>query len=120
MKQILRYALGVVAGIVVSEVVGVLLAVAIDTVVGADVTGGRWAFNVANVVLAVSKGVVAGYTAGFIAQRRGKLIGAVTVFIPLFAVIAVSIALNADLFSTMSDRLDTKPEYGCGSHLSPR
>jgi hypothetical protein len=119
MKQALRYVLAVVAGLVVGEVVGVLLGVAIDVIAGADVTGGRWALNGPNVVLAVVKGLVAGYTAGFVAQHRGKLIGAVTAFFPLVALAMLSIGLNRDILGTVADQLDTTPSLWAWIALIP-
>jgi hypothetical protein len=107
-RQTLRYALAVILGWIVSDVVGILLALVIDILLG-DVTGGRWALNAPNVFLVLCEGLVMGYTAGAIAGRRGKLVGAITAFFPLILLTAISIAMNRDILGHIAEDVDTEP-----------
>ena len=104
LKQFVRYAVAIVVGLVTSEALGILLAPGIGALAGQDVTGGRWALNEANVVLTVCKGLPAAFTAGHIARRRGILIGALTAFLPLVAVLLLSLAMNRDILGAIEEQ----------------
>jgi hypothetical protein len=79
-----RYPLAVVTGAITGEAIGLPVAFLLDLAFGANVTGGRWPLTTANVILICVKSVATGYTAGWIAQKRGKLMGALADFFPFF------------------------------------
>jgi hypothetical protein len=108
-KQLTRYLLAIVIGAIVGEIVGLPLAFALDIIFGGDVTGGRWALNTPNVILTLIKGGAIGYSAGYIAQRRGKLMAALAVWMPMIVLMIVAVAMNRDILGNYQASLDTKP-----------
>lgn len=96
-KQAVRY----IAAIVLSPFIGAVFAIpysiALDIIYGGTVTGGAWALTTPNVLVAIWAGLITGWFAGWIAGRRGKLIGGLANFAILIFVIAASLAMNRDL-----------------------
>jgi hypothetical protein len=85
------------------------LAILLDFAFGDVVTGGRWPLNAANVLLICFQGLAVGCTAGWIAKTKGMLVAALANYLPLFLIVAVSIAVNRDLFAYSDTHFDTKP-----------
>lgn len=108
-KRFIRYILAIAFGAIVGEVINFPLALAIDLMFGGDVTGGRWALSAPNVILTLLKGGAIGFTAGYIAQHRGKLMAALATFLPLELVLAAEIIQNRHILSFYKEQLDTEP-----------
>jgi hypothetical protein len=96
-KQALRYLIAVVVSPFVGALFAIPYSIALDIIYGDNVTGGVWALTTPNVLVAIWSGLVTGWFAGWIAGRRGKLIGGVANFAILIFVIAASLAMNRDL-----------------------
>jgi hypothetical protein len=109
MRQSLRYVAAVIFAPIIGELIGLPFAVAIDALWGDLVTGARWPFTIPNVILTVIKGLIVGFSAGWIAGRRGKLMAGVAVFLPLTIIVAISLAMNRDLLGPLQSEWDTKP-----------
>jgi hypothetical protein len=108
-KQLTRYVLAIVIGAIVGETVGLPLAFALDIIFRGDITGGRWALNTPNVILTLINGGAIGYTAGYIAQRRGKLMAALAVWMPMIVLIIVEVSMNRDILGNYQASSDTTP-----------
>jgi hypothetical protein len=107
--QFVRYPIAIVAGAILGEVASLPVAVFLDIVSGYDATGGRCPLTAPNVILACVKGLITGYSAGWIAKKRGKLVGAASNFLVLTSFVVFSIAINTDLMGLVEAKLDTKP-----------
>jgi hypothetical protein len=103
--HVLRLLLAVVAGTILGNLSGLLVAIGIDAIYGREVTGGVWSFTLPNILYAMAIGFLSGLFAGLIARCRGGLLGALAQFLPLFAMIAVSLYFNRDL----SGQWEVKP-----------
>jgi hypothetical protein len=109
MLTVIRYVTAVLAASIIGEAIAIPAAVAIDIIAGSEVTGGRWPLNLANVVLVCFKGAIIGCVAGTIAKKRGALVSAIAVFIPLEIFIAFEIIRNRDMSEYLATIYDTKP-----------
>jgi hypothetical protein len=107
MIPLVRYPLAVVAGAIIGEVLSIPVAALLDLMFGANVTGGRWPLTTANVILVCVKGLITGYSAGWIARKYGKIIGGLADLLPLLLVFVTSIVMNRDL--TYYTYTDTRP-----------
>ena len=106
---LLRAPLAVVGGVAIGQVAQVPLALLLDLIWQNDVTGGRWPFTLPNVLLACLVGLVAGFSTGWIAGRRGKLLGAIAIFLPLWLMLTMAIVRNVDPTKYFEQIYDTKP-----------
>lgn len=109
LRRVVRFALAVIAGCILGNVIAIVAAFGIDASYGAQVTGGRWPFTWPNVLYAIIQGLFIGVFAGFIAQKRGKVVGAVAQVILLVFFIALSLALNRNIFGAMQGEPETGP-----------
>jgi hypothetical protein len=91
----------------------------IDIVAGAEVTGGRWPLNLANIVLVCFKGSVIGCVAGTIAKRRGMLVAGVATFLPLEVFVAMEIIRNRDMSEYIAITYETEPALWVWVALPP-
>jgi hypothetical protein len=82
-RQFVRYIAAILIAIVAGQIVQVVGAAFIDIVLGYEVTGGGWSVNLANVIVICVEGAAVGCVAGAIAQKRGMLISAIAIFVPL-------------------------------------
>jgi hypothetical protein len=83
MLTVLRYTAAVIAASIIGEIVIVPIALGIDAINGAVITGGDWKFNFANLASVCLKGAAIGCVAGTIAKKQGVLVSALAVFLPL-------------------------------------
>ena len=104
-----RAPLAVVVGFVVGQIVQSPLAILLDLIWQNEVTGGRWPLNLPNVVLICWVGLIGGFSTGWIAGQRGKLLGAFTIFLPLCVLITVMLIKNVDPTEYVERIYDTKP-----------
>ena len=104
-----RAPLAVLGGVVIGQSAQVPLALLLDLIWQNDVTGGRWSFTFPNVLLACVVGLVVGFFTGWIAGRRGKLLGAIAIFLPLWAMLTVAVVKNVDPTEYFEQMYDTKP-----------
>ena len=109
MKKFGRLIAAIVVAAIVGEIVALPIAVLIDIIAGAEVTGGRWSVNLGNTVLLSLKGWVVGTVAGAIAGRRGILVGALAVFLPLEVFIMTEVIMNRDMSDYMERHYDAHP-----------
>ena len=107
--NLIRYIAAILVASSIGEVVAIPAAVAIDIFAGAEVTGGRWQLNLANIVLACLKGAIIGCVAGTIAKKRAMLLSAIAVFLPLMFLTTVQIIQNLDISEHLATIYDTKP-----------
>jgi hypothetical protein len=91
----------------------------IDIVAGAEVTGGRWPLNLANIVLVCFKGSVVGCVAGTIAKRRGMLVAGAATFLPLEVFVAMEIIRNRDMSEYIAITYETEPALWVWVALPP-
>ncbi|MCX7167781.1 MAG: hypothetical protein NTV11_16105 [Rhodocyclales bacterium] len=106
---LIRAPLAVVGGVVIGQIAQVPLALLLDLVWQNDVTGGRWPFTLPNVLLACMVGLLAGFSTGWIAGRRGKLLGAIGIFLPLWLLLTVTVMKNVDPTEYFEQIYDTRP-----------
>jgi len=97
LKLSLRLFLAVIGGSLLGNAIGLALALGIDRSYGYTATGGDWPLSWPNILYTTSMSLLVGFFAGFIAQRRGKLVGAMAQFAPMVAIIAASLILNRDI-----------------------
>ena len=114
-----RAPLAVLGGVVVGQIAQVPLALLLDVVWQRDVTGGRWPFNLPNILLACIVGILAGFVTGWIAGRRGKLLGAIAIFLPLWLLLTVTVIRNVDLTEYFEKMYDTRPALWAWIALAP-
>lgn len=114
-----RAPLAVFGGVIIGQVIQVPLAFLLDLIWQNDVTGGRWPFTFPNVLLTCLVGLIAGFTTGWIAGRRGKLFGAVAIFMPLWLLLTVAIIKNVDPTEYFEQMYDTKPALWIWIALAP-
>ncbi len=101
--------LSVVGGFVIGQIAQVPLAFLLDVVWQNDVTGGRWPFSLPNVLLACVVGLLAGFSTGWIAGRRGKLLSAIGIFLPFWLLLTVTVMKNVDPTEYFEQMYDTRP-----------
>jgi hypothetical protein len=118
-QQFALYVAAVLIAPIVGELVAVPVAVFMDFIAGAEVTGGRWSLNIANVLLACIRGSIIGCVAGTIAKKRPKLISALATFALLELFIAMEIITNRDMSEYLATRYDTKPALWAWIALFP-
>jgi hypothetical protein len=105
---VVRDVVAVIAGVIISQILTIIVAIAVDMAAGGEVSGGRWPLNLPNFIILASSGGVSGYFVGLFAQRREKILAGISCFFPLVLILAIAIYLNRDVFANM-DSLDTKP-----------
>lgn len=105
----IRTPLAVVGGAIIGQVVQIPLAIFLDQIWQNDVTGGRWPLTFPNVLLTCLVGLIVGFSTGWIAGKRGKLLGAIAIFLPLWVVITIAIIKNVDPTQYNDQVYDTKP-----------
>lgn len=118
-KWVGKAILAVIAGVIIGQVVQVPLALLLDFIYRADVTGGRWPLNSANIVLTVMVGFITGFSTGLIAKRRGRLLAAIAQFSPMFFFLTISIIKNVDLSEYIAQSSDTQPSLWMWIGLAP-
>lgn len=99
--------LAVIAGTVIGQIAQIPLAVLLDLIYGKTVTGGRWPLNSANFILIIVVGLITGFSTGWIAKKRGKLLGAIAQFFPIFIIVTIGLVKNVDLTPIVAQRSDT-------------
>ena len=114
-----RAPLAVVGGVVVGQIAQVPLAFLLDLIWQNDVTGGRWPFTFPNVLLACLVGLLAGFSTGWIAGRRGKLLGVIAIFLPLWLLLTVTVMKNVDPTGYFEQIYDTRPALWVWVALAP-
>jgi hypothetical protein len=97
--QGLRYVAALLLSPAIGSVLGVPFAFVIDVVWGHPVTGGRWPLTLPNVLLSVIEASFMGFSAGWIAGKRGKLIAGLADFTYFTLIVIAALVLNRDLFS---------------------
>lgn len=107
--QFIRYVIAVLAAVIIGQVVQVAAAIFTDLMAGAEVTGGRWSLNVANVAVICVQGAAVGGVAGAIARKRAILISAIAIFLPLIAFVLVELIENRDFSNYIATEYDTNP-----------
>jgi hypothetical protein len=105
--QSFRYIAAVVFSPFIGEIVGFPFALALDILWGHEVTGGTWALTFPNVLLTIVKAIATGFSAGWIAGRRGKLVAVLANFFILVVLLVTAIVLNRDIIGAMPT--ETKP-----------
>jgi hypothetical protein len=108
-QQLLRYLVAIIVAIVVGQITQILAAIFIDIIVGHEVTGVRWSLNIENVILVCIQGAAVGIIAGAVAGRRGILISAIAIFLPLQIFILLEVIKNRDMSDYIASVYDTKP-----------
>jgi hypothetical protein len=110
-NQALRYLAAIVVGALAGELAGVILVtlynvgelnLLLTILSGGEKAGGQWRLNVANVVITLCKGGVTGWTAGYVAKTRGKLMAVLANFAPLIVVTAIEVISNREMQSSYS------------------
>ena len=119
MKKFGRLIAAIVVAAIVGEIVAPPIAVLIDIIAGAEVTGGRWSVNLGNIVLLSLKGWIVGAVAGSIARRRGILVGALAVFLPLEVLMTTEVIMNRDMSDYMATHYDRHPSFSVWTSLFP-
>jgi hypothetical protein len=114
-----RAPLAVVGGVIIGQVVQVPLAFLLDLFWQNDVTGGRWPLTLPNILLAGLVGLIAGFSTGWVAGRRGKLLGAIAIFLPLLLLLTITIIRNVDPTEYFKQLYDTKPSLWVWVALLP-
>jgi hypothetical protein len=107
-QQLARYVVAIIVAIVIGQIVTILAATFIDLIMGHEVTGGRWPLNIENVIVACIQGAAVGVIAGAIARKRGKLISAIAIFLPLQIFILLEIIKNQDMSDYIASMYDTE------------
>jgi len=107
--QFIRYVIAILAAVIIGQVVQVAAAIFSDLMAGAEVTGGRWSLNVANVAVICVQGAAVGCVAGAIARKRGILISAVAVLLPLIIFVLIELIENRDFSNYIATEYDTNP-----------
>ena len=115
----IRAPLAVIGGVVTGQIAQVPMAVLLDLVWQNDVTGGRWPFTPPNLLLACMVGLIAGFSTGWIAGRRGKLLGGVGIFLPLWVLLTVAVMKNVDPTDYFEQMYDTRPALWAWIALVP-
>jgi hypothetical protein len=108
-RQLVRYLVAIIVAMVVGQITQILTAIFIDIIVGHEVTGGRWSLNIANVILVCIQGCAVGLIAGAIARKRGPLISAISIFLPLLIFLLIAGIKNQDMSDYSASTYDTKP-----------
>jgi len=108
LQSSLRLILGAVGGALLGNTIGLVLALGIDMSYGYQATGGDWPLSWPNILYTIGMSVLVGFFAGFIAKRRGKLVGALAQFVPLLFIITVSLILNRDILGAQA-KYQTRP-----------
>ena len=114
-----RAPLAVVGGVVIGQIAQVPLALLLDLIWQNNVTGGRWPFTLPNVLLTCLVGLIAGFSTGWFAGRRGKLLGAIAIFLPLLLTLTVTLIKNVDPTEYFEQIYDTKPALWVWISLAP-
>jgi hypothetical protein len=104
-----RYIVAILIAVIVGQIVQIAAALIIDAIVGHEVTGGRWPPNVENVIVACIQGAAVGIIAGAIARKRGILISAIAIFLPLEIFALLELIKNRDMSDYIASVYDTKP-----------
>lgn len=91
------------------EIAQVVFALLLDLVWEHDVTGGRWPLTLPNVLVTCLAGVVTGFTVGWVAGKRGKLLAALATFLPLLLFTTFFLVKNQDPTAYFQRAYDTKP-----------
>lgn len=100
---------GVVGGWILGQIFSFPLAFVIDLIAREEVTGGRWPVTFPNIVWVCLTAVIAGFFAGWITGKRGKFVGALTQFAPLFVLTAFFILANIDPNEYFAKEYDSNP-----------
>ncbi|HLQ24804.1 MAG TPA: hypothetical protein VK138_02875 [Acidiferrobacterales bacterium] len=108
-KWIGKAIFAVIAGTIIGQVIQLPLAVLLDVIYRANVTGGRWSLNSANIILTVLVGFTTGFSTGWIAKRRGKLLAGIAEFLPTFMLLTISVIKNVDPTEYFKANYDTAP-----------
>jgi hypothetical protein len=107
-RQFVRYIVAILIANLAGLIVQVVAAAFIDIVVGYEVTGDRWSLNVPNVIVMCIVGATVGCFAGAIARKRGMLISAIAVFLPLEDFVLLALIKNRDMSDYIETIFDTK------------
>ena len=107
LKQVLRYALALTVAPLMASLVAIPFAIAVDMFCGKSVTGGAWPLTFPNIVVTVFMGVITGWLAGWIARRRGTLVGAAANFSFLILLSIASLVTNRNF--TASSHFAVQP-----------
>jgi hypothetical protein len=92
-----RILVAIIAGAIFGNLVALFGAFGIDSSYGEEVTGGQWSCTIPNIIYAVVIGFLTGFFTGFIAKKRGGLLGALSQFLPLLAIVLFCLYINRDL-----------------------
>jgi hypothetical protein len=103
-----RAIVSIVAGFILGQIAQLVLSVLLDMAYGNSVTAGRWPFNSANVILTCLVALITGFIVGRFAKARGKLLAAITNFLPLTIFIIFSIIINRDPSDYIARNYDTQ------------
>jgi hypothetical protein len=104
--QGLKYLVALLLSPAIGSVLGIPFAFVIDVVWGHPVTGGRWPLTTPNVMLSIIQASFMGFSAGWIAGKRGKLIAGLADFTYFSLILIAALMINRDLFSQKS--MDTQ------------
>ncbi|HSW96407.1 MAG TPA: hypothetical protein VLF89_01125 [Candidatus Saccharimonadales bacterium] len=83
MKNLLRFILAIIFGIILGNLIAIIAAIGIDASYNASVTGQSWKFTLPNVEYTLAIGFLGGFIGGIIAKKKGVIIGAIIELIPL-------------------------------------
>ena len=117
--SVIRAAASVLIGMIVGQIVQLVLALALDTAYGHDVTAGRWSLNSANLILTCLVALTIGYIVGSIAKARGKSLAALTIFLPNILLTTMFVSMNRDPSDYFAKNYDTHPSLWVWVGLLP-
>lgn len=105
MRKMLRIIAAFIGGFILGQLFALPIGFLIDKIYGFEVTGGLFPLNsLPNILYAVFMGFLSGFFAGYIARRKGMLIGGILQFIPLIIMVLIAIYMNRDITQYMYDK----------------